>query len=71
MLTITIIRVAMVLVVGIIICFVIYNSVKKDEKNAEIYYCQDRYDFYKGSDTAKYWLNRLHKLGAEPDEKEA
>lgn len=69
MLTMVIIRVAVVVVLGIIICGVIYNSIRKDEKMSKVYEAQDYYDEYKaGQERKVYWKKVLDKLGAEPDE---
>lgn len=67
-----ILRVVFIVVMGVALCGIIYNSIRNDERQAEIYRLQDRYDEY-GKEQVKernYFLKQLHKLGAEPDEKE-
>lgn len=65
-------RVLFVVVIGLVLFGVIYNSIRNDERQAEIYRLQDRYDEYdkKQVKERKYFLQQLHKLGAEPDTKE-
>lgn len=65
-------RVLFVVVLGLVIFGVIYNSIRNDERQAEIYRLQDRYDEYDKKQVKEhnYFLQQLHKLGAQPDTKE-
>lgn len=65
-------RVLFVAVLGLVICGTIYHSVRNDERQAEIYRLQDRYDEYdkKQVKERNYFMQQLHKLGAQPDTKE-
>ena len=67
-----VLRVIFILVLGVFLFGIIYNSIRNDERQAEIYRLQDRYDEY-GKEQVKereYFLKQLHKLGAQPDTKE-